>query len=82
MNEWSVYLIECEDGSFYTGITNNVEKRFEAHCKGKGAKYTKAHKPIRLVWSKIVGTKGDALRAEHNVRKLKRSEKIVFGLNI
>ena len=43
------YMIECEDGSLYTGWTNNLEKRFAMHVAGKGAKYTRSHKPVRIV---------------------------------
>lgn len=73
---WSVYLIECADGSVYTGTSNDVPKRYEAHCTGKGARYTKSHKPVRLIGAIRCGTKGSALTAECAVRKVSKDKRI------
>lgn len=70
-----LYILRCADGTLYTGITPDVEKRFKEHISGKGAKYTKAHKPIKIEFVRFVGTKSDALKAEYKIKKLKRSEK-------
>ncbi|MDP3682949.1 MAG: GIY-YIG nuclease family protein, partial [Ignavibacteria bacterium] len=52
-----VYVLLCSDGSFYTGSTNNVEKRLRAHFAGKGAKYTKSHKPVKVIYQEKFDTK-------------------------
>ncbi|MCQ2507141.1 MAG: GIY-YIG nuclease family protein, partial [Lachnospiraceae bacterium] len=66
----------CEDGSLYTGSTNDIEKRYEKHLNGTGAKYTRAHKPVRIAYSECFKTKSEALRREIQIKKLKRSEKL------
>ena len=48
--KWMIYILECNDSSFYTGITNNLKKRLEAHNQGKGAKYTQGKRPVELVY--------------------------------
>lgn len=72
---WSIYIILCQDGSFYTGATNNVEKRFNDHLKGKGAHYTKVHKPIKVIYKEKFSTKSEALKHEIQIKKMNRSEK-------
>lgn len=69
------YILECEDGSYYTGWTNNLEKRYEAHCKGVGAKYTKAHKPIRIAYYEEHEDKIVAMQREYYIKHLTRKEK-------
>lgn len=73
---WHIYLIECADGSLYAGITTNVETRFRTHILGKGARYTRSHKPLRLVASAPVGSRSEALRAELAIKRLPREKKI------
>lgn len=73
---WYLYLIECTDGSLYTGITTDVERRFQEHLDGKGARYTRSHKPVRLVASCLVGSRAEALRAELALKRLPKSRKI------
>ena len=70
-----VYMLRCNDGSLYTGYTPNVERRYEAHCKGKGAKYTKSHPPIEIaaVWQ--TKSKHDALKLEYRIKHLTKPEK-------
>lgn len=72
---WFVYIIQCVDGSFYTGSTNNLEKRFLAHKNGKGGYYTRSHKPVRIVYKEKLNTKSEALKREHEIKKMKRAEK-------
>jgi DNA-binding protein HU-beta len=72
---WHIYLIECDDGSLYTGITTDVERRFQEHLFGKGARYTRSHKPVRLVASRPVGSRSEALRAELAIKRLPRDKK-------
>jgi len=72
---WFVYLARCSDNSLYCGITNNLEKRFKAHNSGKGSKYTRSRLPVKLVWKTEVGSKSEALKKEHSVKKLSKSLK-------
>lgn len=73
---WHVYLIECADGSLYTGITTDVERRFRQHVAGKGGRYTRSHKALRLVAYGLVGPRSEALRAELAIKRLPREKKI------
>jgi putative endonuclease len=78
---WYVYILECSDGSYYTGITKGrgakcVDKRVRAHNSGKAAKYTRRLRPVCCVWFEKAGPKvGDALRRELAIKKLSRKEK-------
>ncbi len=73
---WHIYLVECGDGTLYTGIATDVERRFRDHLSGKGARYTKSRKAIRLVASCPVGSRSEALRAEIAVKRLPREKKV------
>lgn len=73
---WHLYILRCGDGTLYTGITTDVEKRLEAHRSGRGAKYTRSRGPLELVYREECGTHGDALRRELQVKKLKRNQKL------
>lgn len=75
-NTWYLYILRCRDGSLYTGITTDVEKRFEAHQSGKGAKYTRGRGPLELVYRETCGTHSDALKRECTVKALTRKQKI------
>ena len=68
-------MVECSDGTYYTGITNNLARRVKAHNDGKGAKYTRTRRPVILVWTKHAGTMGQALREERRVKRLSRRQK-------
>lgn len=70
-----IYILECVDGSYYTGWTNDLEKRFQAHCSGKGAKYTKAHPPIRIAYYEEYEDKLDAMSREWHIKQLNHQEK-------
>lgn len=70
-----VYLLRCADGTYYCGYSNDIEKRLAAHNAGRGAKYTKARRPVELVYSERFETKGDALRREYAVKQLTRAGK-------
>ncbi len=73
---YSVYILECGDGSLYTGITNDLPKRLRAHEEGKGAKYTRSHLPVKLVYTEECPDKGSALRRELAIKALSREEKL------
>jgi len=75
---WFLYVLECTDGTLYTGITNDVYSRLKAHNSGRGAKYTRGRSPCVLLSSQEVGNKSRALRAEHAFKKLSRQEKMKY----
>jgi len=75
LTDWFLYLIECEGGALYTGIARDPAKRFKLHLSGKGAKYTRANKPLRLIGAIAYPDRGSATRAEIAFKKLKASEK-------
>ena len=74
-NTWYLYILRCADGSLYTGITTDVEKRLEAHSAGKGAKYTRGRGPLELVYREECGDHSAALKREWEIKKLSREEK-------
>lgn len=67
-----------ENDSLYCGYTDDVEKRFQAHIEGRGAKYTKAHKPVKIVYKKEFDTKSEAMKEEYRIKHLSRKEKIAL----
>lgn len=69
------YIVKCADGTFYTGWTNCIEKRLQAHNSGKGAKYTKMRTPVELVYLEVSDTKQQAMSREAKIKKLTRKEK-------
>ena len=73
-----VYILLCADGSLYTGWTNDLKKRVAAHNAGKGAKYTKARRPVTLVYSEAFETKQQAMRREWEIKRLSRQEKLLL----
>jgi len=72
---WYLYLLECRGGSLYTGISNNVEKRYAAHVAGKGARYTRSFPPERIALVLAFADKGEALRAELAVKAMSAAQK-------
>ena len=70
-----VYILECNDGTLYTGWTNDIDKRFKAHNDGKGAKYTKGRRPLKLVYLEELETKSDALKRENKIKKMTKDKK-------
>lgn len=70
------YMLECSDGSLYTGWTNDLEKRLKAHNAGRGAKYTKSRLPVKLVYQEMFETKEEAMRREYAIKQLTREEKL------
>lgn len=75
---WYLYILRCGDGTLYTGITTDVEKRFLQHQSGKGAKYTRGRAPLELVYREECGSHSDALKREYAVKALKREEKLLL----
>ena len=69
------YIVKCSDGTFYTGWTNDLTRRMEAHNQGRGAKYTKARRPVTLIYYETFETKEEALKREYAIKRLSRKEK-------
>ncbi len=72
---WYLYILRCGDGTLYTGITTDVDKRLEAHRAGKGAKYTKGRGPLELVYQETCGSHSQALKRELAIKGLTRPKK-------
>lgn len=70
------YIVKCSDGSLYTGWTNNLEKRIKDHNAGRGAKYTKARRPVVLVYKEEFPKKQEAMKREWEIKRLSRKEKL------
>ena len=75
-SSWDLYILRCGDGSLYTGITTDVEKRLEVHRSGKGAKYTRGRGPLALVYRERCGSHSDALKRERQIKAMSREEKL------
>ncbi len=73
-----VYILLCCDGSFYTGYTKDLEERTKQHQNGKGARYTKAHKPQKLAYFEEYDSRGIAMRREREIKKLSHQQKQVL----
>lgn len=76
MPDWNIYLVRCADGSVYTGISTDVERRIGEHrSRDKGAKYLRGRGPFELLYQRAVGSRSQASRLEHQVKKLSKAEK-------
>lgn len=75
---WYLYLLECNNGAYYAGITNNLEARFSAHLSGKGARYTRANPPIKIIASKLYANRSHASIAEAQLKNLPRHKKLQY----
>jgi putative endonuclease len=71
-----VYIVECSDGSLYTGWSVNVEARVKAHNAGRGARYTKMHRPVKLVYAETHRTRKSAMKREIAIKKWPREKKL------
>ena len=75
-NTWCVYMVSCSDGTLYTGITNDLKKRIEAHNSGRdGARYTRARRPVKLVYADEGRSKSASARLEYRIKRLPRLKK-------
>ena len=72
---WFVYMLRCRDNSIYTGITNNLDKRIEAHISGNGSKYLRGRLPVELIYKEDFLNRSTASKREIEVKKLKKKEK-------
>lgn len=73
--EWCVYMLLCDDNTIYTGITNDLKKRFDNHISGKGAKYLRGRKPLEIVYTENFKNRSMATKREMKIKKLNRNEK-------
>ncbi len=69
------YMVRCQEGSLYTGWTNNLEKRVKSHNEGKGAKYTRNRRPVELVYAEVHETKQEAMSREAKIKRFTKKEK-------
>lgn len=76
MQPWLVYMLRCGDGTLYVGVSNRLQERLAAHRAGKGARYTRGRGPLRLLYVEHAGERGDALRREHWIKQLTRTDKL------
>ncbi len=74
--QWFVYILECGDGSYYTGVTTNVDARIKAHAEGKGSKYVYNKGFRKLLFAKPCDSKSQACKYEYQIKKLPRSQKL------
>ena len=72
------YIVKCSDETLYTGWTNNLKKRLEAHNSGQGAKYTKNRRPVELVYFEEYDTKQEAMKREYAIKQLSRQKKLAL----
>ena len=77
MAQWFVYIVRCGDGTLYTGIATDVRRRIAEHARhdGRGAKYLRGRRPLRLVFVRAIGARGLALRIESRIKKLPKARK-------
>ena len=76
--QWCLYLIECANGAWYAGITNHLERRYAAHATGRGARYTRANPPRRLLGWRAFADRSSASRAEAAIKRLPRERKLAY----
>jgi len=80
-NKWAIYILECADNTYYTGITTDMEKRLIAHNSGKGAKYTAGRLPVKTVYQKDNLSESQARKEEFRIKKLSRFDKEKLIIN-
>lgn len=73
---WTVYILKCSDGTLYTGVTNNLDKRVKVHNYGKGAKYTKKRLPVVVVYTESALDRSSAQKREYQIKQLSRNQKL------
>ncbi|MFH1799537.1 MAG: GIY-YIG nuclease family protein [Candidatus Omnitrophota bacterium] len=77
-NDWSLYILQCRDGSFYTGITNHLERRLQMHQDGKASRYTRTRRPVEMLYSETCGDRSRALIRECEVKEWPRTKKVAL----
>lgn len=79
MADWTLYILRCGDGSLYTGITNDLSRRFDAHVAGTGAKYTRGRGPLEIIHQEIHPDRSSASKREYAVKAMSRREKLTLS---
>ena len=77
-SRWHLYILQCSDGTFYTGITNDLERRLEMHNSGKASRYTRSRRPVKIVYHEGCRGRSSALKKEWAMKQLSREEKEQF----
>jgi len=76
MSDWLLYILECKDGSLYTGVTTDLTKRLKKHNQGSACKYTRTRKPVKVIYTELIGDESLAKKREIEVKKLSRENKL------
>lgn len=76
--QWGLYMLECADGTLYTGITDDLPRRLKAHNQGKGAKYTRSRRPVQLRYWQVCADHSQALKLEYRMKQRTRAEKLAL----
>lgn len=74
--KYYIYILLTEQNTLYCGYTDDVEKRFQTHLAGKGAKYTRSHKPVKIVYQQEFNTKSEAMKEEKRIKRLSHKDKL------
>ncbi len=74
--KYYLYILQTQDNTLYCGIARDVQKRFQEHLSGKGAKYTRAHKPVKIVYTKEFENRSEAQKEEYRIKHLPKEEKL------
>ena len=77
--KWVLYILECCDGTLYTGISNDVDRRLSEHQNGRGAKYTRGRRPVKLVYFEEHGDRSDASKREAEIKRMSRAAKLLLA---
>src|SRR5438552_2855733 len=75
---WILYILRCNDGSFYAGVTNNLSRRLIQHRDGRASRYTRSRRPVKIVYDEFCISRSDALKKEYAIKALSRKEKITL----
>ena len=75
---WCVYLLECENGDLYTGVTTDLKRRFRQHAGGMGGRFTRANRPVQVVYREVCGTQSQAKRREAQIKAWTRRQKLAL----
>ena len=78
---WTVYILLCNDSSFYTGITKDMNRRLLQHEKGNGARYTKGRGPFKVIYKALFNNQSEALKEERRIKQLRKASKIKLTNN-
>lgn len=78
MADWTVYMLRCADDTLYTGIARDAAARLAAHNDGRGAKYTRARRPVSLIWAEPATCRSSASKREYAIKRMKRAEKLAL----